>query len=84
MDCKGVVDAFHSLRLDVSEFGCLLEDCRTLASLCENLPLWFVYRQAKAVAHALARAVRSHASPSICLEAPSFLVDALASDCFSN
>ena len=26
MDCKGVVDAFHFLRLDVSEFGCLLKD----------------------------------------------------------
>ena len=55
-DCKSVVDAFHSHKADLSEFGCLIADCRRLASFVENLTLSFAKRQANSAAHALARA----------------------------
>ena len=56
MDCKSVVDAFHSHKADLSEFGCLIANCRRLASFVENLTLFFAKWQANSVAHALARA----------------------------
>ena len=64
MDCKSVVDAFHSHKADLSEFGCLIANCRRLASFVENLTLFFAKRQANSVAHALARAAQFHASLS--------------------
>ena len=83
-DCKSVVDAFHSHKADLSEFGCLIADCMRLASFVENLTLSFAKRQAKSMAHALARAAQFHASPSSWLTTPTFLMDALTVDFLSS
>ena len=80
MDYKEVVDACHSIKADFLEFGCLIKECKTLISLGENLKLCFIRRQASGVANALARVARFYTSPSVWLEAPAVLVDALASD----
>ena len=77
-DYKAVVDEFHSSQKDYYEFGCLVSRCRSLASLIENVSIIFVIRQANMVAHTLARTTCFFASPSFLLEAPPFLVDALA------
>ena len=79
-DCKAVVDAFHSSRLNYSEFGYLVSRYRSLASLIENVSIIFVKRQANMIAHTLTRAACSFASPSFWLEAPLFLADALNAD----
>ena len=84
MDCKCVVDAFHSHKVDLSEFCCLIADCRRLAPFVENLTLSFAKRQANSTAHALARATQFHVSPSSWLKAPTFLVDALTADVLSS
>ena len=55
-DCKNVVDAFHSHKVNLSEFGYFIADCRRLAPFVENLTLSFAKRQANSVAHALVRA----------------------------
>ena len=70
MDYKSVVD--------------VLNDCRRVVSMSDVLPLNFVKRQANHADHLLARASRLHASPSIWLKAPPFLVKTLATDCFPS
>ena len=70
MDCKLVVD--------------VLNECRRVVSMSNNLPLNFVKRQANHAGHLLARASRLHASPSIWLEAPPFLGETLTTDCFPS
>ena len=82
-NCKAVVDAFHSHIIDQYEFGCLVQDCKALFSLNANLTLCFIKRQANRVAHIVARAACYNASPSYWLEAPPFIVEALAIDCSS-
>ena len=83
-DCKNVVDAFHSHKVNLSEFGCLIADCRRLAPFVENLTLSFAKRQANSAAHALVMATQFHASPSSWLKAPTFLVGALTADVLSS
>ena len=70
MDCKSVIDA--------------LNECRRVVSMSDDLPLNFVKRQPNHAGHLLARASRLHASPSIWLEAPPFLGETLATDCFPS
>ena len=50
IDCKAVVDAFHSYRIDQSGFKCLAKDCKTFFSLGANLTLRFIKRQVNRVA----------------------------------
>ena len=70
MDSKSVVD--------------VLNDCRRVVSMSDVLPLNFIKRQANPADHLLARASRLQTSSSIWLEAPPFLVETLASDCFPS
>ena len=79
-----MVDAFHSHKVYLLEFGCLIVDCMRLASFVENLTLSFAKRQANSMAHALARAAQFHASPSQWLKTPTFLMDALIVDVLSS
>ena len=64
MDCKLVVDAIHSIQLNLIEFGSLITDCKNLVSRGHNLSICFVKRQTRNVAHSIARVACSHASPS--------------------
>ena len=70
MDCKSVVDE--------------LNNCRRVVSMSDVLPLNFVKRQGNHAAHLLARASRLHASPSIWLQAPPFLLETLATYYFPS
>ena len=83
-NCKNVVDAFHSHKVNLLEFGCLIADCRRLAPFVENLTLSFTKQQANSAAHALVRATQFHASPSSWLKALTFLVDDLTADVLSS
>jgi len=70
-DSKLTVDAFLATRNDLSEFGCIISSCRSLfRNLYSNSRVEFVRRQANAVAHALARAATSSASPAIYFDIP--------------
>jgi len=70
-DSKLTVDAFLATRNDLSEFGCIISSCRSLfRNFFSNSRVEFVRRQANAVAHALARAATSLASPAVYFDIP--------------
>ena len=79
-----MVDGFHSHKVNLSEFRCLIADCRRLTPFVENLTLSFAKREANSAAHALVRATQFHASPSSWLKPSTFLVDALTADVLSS
>ncbi|EEF50080.1 conserved hypothetical protein [Ricinus communis] len=61
-DSKIAVDAIRSLAADWSEFGIIIDECRSLLSLGLNFQVYFVKRQANMVAHVLAMSSYSYAS----------------------
>ena len=63
-DCKAKMDAFHSHKIDQSEFGCLVKDCKALFSLNVNLSLRFIKGQANRVAHIMTRVACYNVNPS--------------------
>jgi len=70
-DSKLIVDAFLATGNDLSEFGCIISSCRSLfRNFFSNSRVEFVRRQANAVAHALARAATSLASPAVYFDIP--------------
>ena len=73
-----------TIDMDYKSMVDVLNGCRRLVSMSVVLPLNFVKRQANHAGHLLARASRLHASPSLWLEAPPFLVETLATDCFPS
>jgi len=57
MDAKRVVDSFLSSWHDVTEFGIIIQNCKTLfRQYYENSIVEFVCRQTNEVAHKLAKA----------------------------
>jgi ribonuclease HI len=71
MDAKRVVDSFNSRNCDVTEFGSIIEHCKSLCSnFYENSRVEFVRRQANEVAHNLAKAALLSASFQILVEIP--------------
>ncbi|KAK2407645.1 Ribonuclease H superfamily protein [Trifolium repens] len=62
LDCKTVVDDIDSSKDNHSEYGLLIEDCKSMLSPHSNYVVAFTRRQANGSAHALARAALSHAS----------------------
>ncbi|PNX57625.1 cytochrome p450 [Trifolium pratense] len=54
MDCKMVVDDAHNKKYNLSEYGSLIDDCRTILSNYSNFIVAFTRRQANGSAHALA------------------------------
>ena len=80
MNCKKVVTAYFSGKVDVSKFWCLIQEYKSLLFLGANLKLYFIRRQANRVASALARAACSFTSSSLQLEAPPCHVEALTFD----
>ena len=57
MDAKGVVDAFNSSLEDRSEFGSIIDLCRSYYSSFSNVCLTYASRQCNVVAHSIAKAV---------------------------
>jgi hypothetical protein len=57
LDAKRVVDSFKSQNSDATEFGNIINNCKTLFSnFYENSSVEFMQRQANEVAHNLAKA----------------------------
>jgi hypothetical protein len=66
LDAKRVVDSFLSTNNDITEFGSIINNCRTLFGLYyENSSVEFVRIQANEVAHVLAKAATLLATPSV-------------------
>nr|KYP52189.1 hypothetical protein KK1_025927 [Cajanus cajan] len=63
LDCKTVVDDLHGSNQLLSEYGLLIQKGRSILASHKNLSVRFIRRQANHVAHSLARAARSYASP---------------------
>jgi ribonuclease HI len=71
LDSKRVVDSFHSLAQDYSEFGVIIDHCKIIFSnYYSNSSVEFVRRQANEVAHNLAKAATLSASFQILVEVP--------------
>jgi len=70
-DSKLTVDVFLSDRNDSSDFGCIINSCRSLfSSLFSNSRVEFVRRQANVVAHALAKDATLLASHAVYYDIP--------------
>ncbi|XP_073278679.1 uncharacterized protein [Primulina huaijiensis] len=80
-DSKTVVEAVHSNAVDHSDFGTIIGECCSLLSRERYYKVHFTRQQANIVAHNLARAAISHASPCVLFDAPSFICDTLIHDC---
>ena len=79
LDAMIMVDAFYLEPLVIDEFGCIINDCRGLVAN-SYFSIQFVKRQVNKLAHCLARAARSHASPFISFSIASILEDTLLVD----
>ncbi|GAU48398.1 hypothetical protein TSUD_405430 [Trifolium subterraneum] len=71
LDSKRVVDSFHSSKRDFTEFGVIVEHCKSIFSTYyRNSSVEFVRRQANEVAHKLAKAATLSASFQILVDIP--------------
>ncbi|XP_045831364.1 uncharacterized protein LOC123922710 [Trifolium pratense] len=61
LDCKIVVDDVNKMSINQSEYGSIIQNCRTLLHHYNDFIVVFTRRQANGSAHALARAALSHA-----------------------
>ncbi|XVF51873.1 hypothetical protein PTKIN_Ptkin04bG0219100 [Pterospermum kingtungense] len=80
LDAKLVVTAMQSTVLDLSEFGTIILNCKSIFNQGEAFSLNFVKRQANKVAHALARSSCCYASPYDFDEPPQFVRRSLDDD----
>jgi ribonuclease HI len=64
-DCLQVVQAIHNKSRNNTEFGVVIELCRSLLYLIPNCKVSHVRRQANRVAHDLAQATRFYVGPQI-------------------
>ena len=76
LDAKYIVNPFHSNRLDLSEFGLIIQDCQFFCHQGSQFSIYFTRRKANGVAHTLAWASCNlvcpffFSIPPICLEDP--------------
>ncbi|RHN67795.1 hypothetical protein MtrunA17_Chr3g0106601 [Medicago truncatula] len=71
LDAKRVVDSFKSHNSDATEFGNIINNCKTLFSnFYENSSVEFVRRQANKVTHNLAKATLLLASSQLLATIP--------------
>ncbi|PRQ34728.1 hypothetical protein RchiOBHm_Chr5g0072311 [Rosa chinensis] len=52
-DCVAVITALHRNTEDLSEVGCIVEDCKAYLSSLSSFTLRSIYREANGVAHRL-------------------------------
>lgn len=79
-DSKIFVDDLVSSRLDISEFGTLVEQCRSLLLQQQDFSVIFSHRETNMVAHCLARSSTSFPSLTSWSSPPSFIVNHLVKD----
>jgi len=84
LDSKITRDAFHSCKMDVTDFGSIIGACRELFSTSfTNSRVEFTRRQANAAAHASAREATSLASPSIYYDI-SYCIESIIMKCYKH
>ncbi|KAK6144889.1 hypothetical protein DH2020_021709 [Rehmannia glutinosa] len=74
VDAKGIVDVLNDSEEIWTEVGKIIRVSKTILSSEPLYRVQYVSRQANIVAHALARASNSHASPTIWVEPSDFVV----------
>lgn len=65
MDCRLVLDDANKDKLNLSQYGVILQDYKTLLSRHNNYKIVFTKRQANGSTYALTRAALSYASCNI-------------------
>jgi len=81
MDAKRVVDSFLSSRHDVTKFGVIIQNCKTLfRHYYENSTVEFVRRQANEVAHKLVKAALLSTSLQVLFEIPDCIENTLINE----
>jgi hypothetical protein len=65
MDCKMVVDDVNNMKANHSQYGSIIQDCRTLLRNYNDFIVVFTRRQVSGNAHTLAKTALSHASRNI-------------------
>ncbi|XVF64821.1 hypothetical protein PTKIN_Ptkin09bG0197400 [Pterospermum kingtungense] len=81
-DAQVVRDAIYSHCVDLSEFGCIVQQCCEILILKKDFSVHFVRRQADVVVHALAREARPQAHPIVFTEIPNCISGLLSPVCF--
>jgi len=74
LDCKMDVDDVRNSKINFSEYGLIIQNCRTLLDQYNNFVVVFTRRQANGSAHALTQEVLSRASLSIFYVIPFILL----------
>ncbi|CAJ2663884.1 unnamed protein product [Trifolium pratense] len=70
LDSKRVVDKFHSSNRDLTEFGAIMDHCKSLfSSFYRNSSVEFVQRQVNKAAHTLAQVATLYASFQVMVDA---------------
>ncbi|XVF58374.1 hypothetical protein PTKIN_Ptkin07bG0061500 [Pterospermum kingtungense] len=82
-DAKLVGDALHSSKTNILEFGFIITTCKACLLQDGFFKVCYVKRQANKVAHALAKASCSQASPLVWFSPPCFLDVLLSEDLYS-
>ena len=81
LDAKKVVDSFSSSSQDVTEFGMIIHNCKTIfEQYYVNSSVEFVRRKTNEVAHTLAREAASSASFQILIEIPDCIEHILSNE----
>jgi ribonuclease HI len=86
LDAKEVVDSLSSARQDVTKFGMIIHNYKTIIEQCYlNFSVEFVRRHANEAAHRLAKEATSSASFQILVEIPDCIKHILSNtrlDCY--
>jgi hypothetical protein len=68
-----VVQALQSKQKNYTEFGAIIDRCRSIVNLYENCRINYIRRQSNRVAHNLAQPSRFITSPQILNSCPSYI-----------
>jgi hypothetical protein len=64
-DCLQAIQAIHLKQRNNTEFGAIIDRCRSLLFLHENCSIGYIIRQVNRVAHDLAQASRFYVNPQV-------------------
>lgn len=79
-DAKLVFDAISSTKFDFSEFGFIINFCKTIINQEQTYSVSHVKRQANTTTHTAAKASCFIASPFLWFDPPSFMLSVLGND----
>ncbi|XP_073015730.1 uncharacterized protein [Primulina eburnea] len=84
MDAQIIVKAVNSTKVDESEFGAIIEDCRSILKQEPSFSVIFISRLANGVAHALAKESRTYANPCHWSSPPNHISDIVTRDAIND